>query len=124
MKKKYILILLTLATMLLLVACGTDGNDRNQETIDKSKFTEKMISELEGNANEFAVMVGIENMYNLESGDFVVTEGKLLDDYTYAVYGTIKVRNNQGKIQNKNIVVTYKVDAENERPVMSNITLN
>lgn len=121
MKTKYILILLTLITTLLLGACGIGGKDNNQETTDNRKFTQEIISELERDSNEFSVMIGIESMYNLESGDFVVTEGKLVDDYTYAVYGTIKIRNNQGKIQQKNIVVTYQV--EEGRPIMSNITL-
>ena len=123
--KKYILILLTLIATILLVACENDKTNENYETVDNRKFTQEMISELEedvkGGTYELAVLISIENKYNVNAGNYEVTDCKLTDDYTYTVYGKIQIKGQDGKIKDKNIVVSYQLD--NGEPAIASISL-
>ena len=130
-RKKYIIILFTLIATIFLVACENDKtneNDKineNYETVDNRKFTQEMISELEeeikGGKYELAVLIAIENKYNVNAGNYEVTDCKLTDDYTYTAYGKIKIKGQDGKIKDKNIVVSYQlVDG---KPAFASVTL-
>ena len=125
MKRKNIIVLLALIAMILLVACGNDKTNENNETVDNRKFTQEKISELEeeikGGTYELAVLISIENKYNVNAGNYEVTDCKLTDDYTYTAYGKIKIKGQDGKIKDKNIVVSYQlVDG---KPAIASVTL-
>lgn len=123
--KKFILILFALIATILLVACGNDKTNENNETLDNRKFTQEMISELEedvkGGTYELAVLISIENKYNVNAGNYEVTDCKLTDEYTYTAYGKIQIKGQDGKIKDKNIVVSYQLD--NGEPAIASISL-
>ncbi|MBQ6815033.1 MAG: hypothetical protein IJP13_05800 [Lachnospiraceae bacterium] len=125
MKRKNVIIILTLLVIVLLAACGNDKTNENNETMDNRKFTQEKISELEkevkGGTHEFAILVSVEERYNVSAGNYEVTDGKQTDEYTYTVYGTIKIKDKNGKIQDKNIIVTYQlVDG---KPALASVAL-
>lgn len=124
-KRKQLIILLTMIVMILLVACGSDNTNENHETVDDRKFTQEMIEELEndvkGNTHGFAVLISVEDKYNVTAGNYEVTDCELSDEYTYVVYGTIKIKGQDGKIKDKNIVVRYQL--ANGEPAIASVSL-
>lgn len=83
MKRKNVIIILTLLVIVLLAACGNDKTNENNETMDNRKFTQEKISELEkevkGGTHEFAILVSVEERYNVSAGNYEVTDGKQTD---------------------------------------------
>ena len=116
MKRKNIIFIFTLIATILLVACENEKDNDNHETTDSRKFTQEMITELEeevkGGTHNLAVYISVENRYNVSAGNYEVTDCELTDEYTFAVYGKIKIQDNNN-IKDKNIIVTYQlVDGE------------
>lgn len=124
-KRKSIIFLLALIATILLVACGNKNEDNNSETTDSRKFTQEMITELEeevkGGTHDFAVLISVQNRYNVSAGNYEVTDCELTDEDTFTVYGKIKIQDNNGNIKDKNIIVTYQlVDGE---PTIASVVL-